>query len=208
MVATSQTQVPAGRTSRAQAQERTRRALLDAAREVVAQRGIAGASHEAIARQAGVTIGAIYSNFANKADLLAQLVADLSENGGKPFEAAPTLRACFTSLAHRLASETDLNPLSVDLSLEFMLYELRDGDLRERRLADRRREHQGHARVLEEIAASSGESLPMPALELVEVALGLAWSLSCSRRMLGPAVMTEDLMATALCLLLDADHRS
>src|SRR5437588_2291320 len=51
----------------------TRRRLLEAADAVFARRGFHGASVEEIARQAGATTGALYSNFAGKEDLFLEL---------------------------------------------------------------------------------------------------------------------------------------
>src|SRR5829696_4871846 len=47
----------------------TRRRLLDAAIAVVAERGFHAASVDAIAEEAGYSVGAIYSNFGGKDDL-------------------------------------------------------------------------------------------------------------------------------------------
>jgi AcrR family transcriptional regulator len=55
----------AERLSRAEQQQRTRAALLDAAGEVFAERGFQGASVEAIAERAGFSRGAFYSNFSS-----------------------------------------------------------------------------------------------------------------------------------------------
>lgn len=49
---------------------RTRARLIAATLEVAAEQGLAGATLDAIAERAGMTKGAIYSNFANRADLL------------------------------------------------------------------------------------------------------------------------------------------
>src|SRR2546421_12569390 len=51
----------------------TRARLLDAAKRVFARRGFHGASLDEIAREAGATTGAIYSNFAGKEDLFLAL---------------------------------------------------------------------------------------------------------------------------------------
>ena len=59
----------ATRLSRKEKQEQTRAAILEAAATLFATRGVEGASMEAVAREAGLTQGAIYSNFANKSEL-------------------------------------------------------------------------------------------------------------------------------------------
>jgi AcrR family transcriptional regulator len=64
----------ATRLTRAEQRARTRAALLDAAGRVIAQRGLHGASIEAIVAEAGYTGGAFYANFASKEDLFAELL--------------------------------------------------------------------------------------------------------------------------------------
>lgn len=54
--------------------EDTRQRLLDAAAEVFATEGYAGAGISAIARRAGLSTGAIYSNYRSKAELLAEAI--------------------------------------------------------------------------------------------------------------------------------------
>ncbi len=64
------TTVPApARLTREQSRQRTRGALIVAAMGVFARDGYAGASVDAIAAQAGFTVGALYSNFATKQEL-------------------------------------------------------------------------------------------------------------------------------------------
>ena len=61
------------RLTRAEQQRRTRERLLAAAAEVFAEHGFGGASLDAIANRAGYTRGAVYSNFADKTELLLAL---------------------------------------------------------------------------------------------------------------------------------------
>lgn len=60
-----------GRRSAAQSKE-TRRALLEAAANIFAEKGLNGATIDEIAKRAGVTKGAIYSHFDGREDLLVQ----------------------------------------------------------------------------------------------------------------------------------------
>lgn len=54
--------------------ERTRVRLLEAAAQVIAEKGFEGSSLEAIARRAGMTRGAIYANFRNRDELFLAVV--------------------------------------------------------------------------------------------------------------------------------------
>jgi len=57
----------------------TRARLLDAAREVIAERGAGGATVEGIAERAGFTRGAFYSNYASLDELIVDLIRDVGE---------------------------------------------------------------------------------------------------------------------------------
>jgi AcrR family transcriptional regulator len=77
------------RRTQAERTEATRRALLDAARELFAEKGFADTGTEEIVRAAGVTRGALYHHFRDKTDLLHALVEELeSETTSKVMEAA------------------------------------------------------------------------------------------------------------------------
>jgi AcrR family transcriptional regulator len=64
------------RETRAEKQTRTRAELLSTAASVFAERGYEGASVEEIAERAGYSHGAVYSNFAGKADLFLAVFED------------------------------------------------------------------------------------------------------------------------------------
>lgn len=97
--------MPPRRLTKAESQARTRARLLKAAEKVFADKGFGAASLEDIAVEAGVTKGAVYSNFAGKEELVATLLsqspgvmADLSMFGtDKPF--AEQVRAFGRSIA-------------------------------------------------------------------------------------------------------------
>jgi AcrR family transcriptional regulator len=60
--------------TREESRDQTRHRLLDAASTVIAEKGLAAASVEDIAAQAGYTRGAFYSNFEDKGSLLLALL--------------------------------------------------------------------------------------------------------------------------------------
>lgn len=63
--------------SKAEQTGATRRALIDAARELFAEEGFAGTATEAVVRRAGVTRGALYHHFRDKTDLFAAVYEDI-----------------------------------------------------------------------------------------------------------------------------------
>ncbi|TDE54550.1 TetR/AcrR family transcriptional regulator [Nonomuraea mesophila] len=64
----------AERLTRQEQRERNRLKLLEAAEKVFAERGIQGASIDEVAAEAGLTKGAVYSNFASKEELLIEVM--------------------------------------------------------------------------------------------------------------------------------------
>jgi len=60
--------------SRQDSRERTTQHLLDAARKLIAKRGLSDTTLEDIAEEAGYTRGAFYSNFSSKGDLFIELL--------------------------------------------------------------------------------------------------------------------------------------
>src|SRR5580658_6877328 len=77
----------------------TRTRLLDAAAEVFCEKGYEGTTVSLVARRAGLTTGAIYANFRDKADLLMRTIEHGSEQAVSDMESA---RKAGISAANRL----------------------------------------------------------------------------------------------------------
>ncbi|MGI5157909.1 TetR/AcrR family transcriptional regulator [Microbispora sp. CA-102843] len=73
-----------GRLTRAELQARNRARVLAAARDEFAERGFRDAKVDAIADRAGLTRGAVYSNFPGKRALYFSVLADLAEREAGP----------------------------------------------------------------------------------------------------------------------------
>jgi AcrR family transcriptional regulator len=82
--------VSENRERRTQAERRaaTRRALLDAARSLFAERGYHGAAAEEIVRRAGLTRGALYHHFEDKKDLFRAVVDEMESEIDEEIEEA------------------------------------------------------------------------------------------------------------------------
>src|SRR3954470_9613631 len=79
------------RLSRTEQAAVNRQALLEAARVVFLRAGYHGTTVEAIARQAGFTIGALYSRFEGKADLYLALLEERIDARAEQFRGVPPL---------------------------------------------------------------------------------------------------------------------
>ena len=62
-------------TRRAMAKMRTRQALLQAGKQLITERGYEDATVRDIARAAGMSTGAVFANFSDKADLFAEILS-------------------------------------------------------------------------------------------------------------------------------------
>lgn len=114
----------------------TRRRLLDSAEAVFARSGFHGASVEEIAREAGATSGALYSNFASKEDLFLALfeeriatdVGDYSKIVADGATIEQQARGAADHWMEILRERPDYFPLLI----EFWAYAIREPALRER----------------------------------------------------------------------------
>jgi AcrR family transcriptional regulator len=77
-----------GRRTQAERRASTRRALLDAARSLFAEKGYHGAAAEEIVGRAGLTRGALYHHFEDKKDLFRVVVDEMEGEIDEEIEAA------------------------------------------------------------------------------------------------------------------------
>jgi AcrR family transcriptional regulator len=120
------------RISRAEKKAATRERLLKSAERIAAREGFARLSLDRVAEAAGLTKGAIYSNFESKEDLLLQ-VADRLTVGLKANDevlAATDFKDLVKRLAEALIGFVGDHSREATLALEFMAFALRDRKLR------------------------------------------------------------------------------
>jgi AcrR family transcriptional regulator len=114
----------------------TRRRLLDGAEAVFARSGFHGASVEEIAREAGATTGALYSNFTSKEDLFLALfeeriATDVGDYSQIVAQGA-TIEEQARGAADRWMAILRERPAYFPLLIEFWAYAIREPTLRER----------------------------------------------------------------------------
>lgn len=185
----------------------TRRKLLDAAAALVATRGALATSLDAIAAKAGLTKGAVYSNFESKEDLLFALADETGLPVLDPeefFDRDRSLADNLERLGQRLVD--DLSTVSQrdwQLALEILHFALRNPRA-QRKLAASDRE--GHAQAAAALAALIEErgddpSLSPEHLSIVIDALALGLTL---KRSIDPNAMPDELFPRAFRLLAGA----
>jgi AcrR family transcriptional regulator len=187
---------PTPRRTRRQRQVETREALLAAAAEVFAQRGVAGASLDQIAERAGYTRGAIYANFADKDDLFLTLVERHKDAFIDAFDRAVSLdtpdRRLSAVQALLTAGPQGIAADWIVLWTELWLHAVRHPQVAGRLATHERRYRAAVARLLTSTAADLGRTLPASAEELAAEVIALDVGLSLQGRLspeIGPGAL-------------------
>ncbi len=197
------TPVPARtRLTRAESRQRTREALIDAAIGVFARDGYAGASVDAIAAQAGFTVGALYSNFATKQELFLAVfeqhcageLAALRALAGQ----AATAEELLAAVTARFADLDDQQRQWWQLSAELWLYAQRHPEAATRLAAI-----QAEARQV--IAQALGHGGHPLSDELAAVIHAL-WGGFMHYRLTNPGAVSAEAFGRALGWLLAGQH--
>ncbi|MFE2754823.1 TetR/AcrR family transcriptional regulator [Actinosynnema sp. NPDC059335] len=104
------------RLSRAEAQERNRARVVDAARAEFAERGFRDAKIDTIAQRAELTRGAVYSNFPGKRALYFAVLAELAERAVAPSnpQRGTNRREALGALARAWVTSVGHDPLARD----------------------------------------------------------------------------------------------
>jgi AcrR family transcriptional regulator len=155
----------------------TREAIIEAARELFAAQGIEATSLDRIAREVGLTKGAVYSTFANKDELVeaVALASAVNIDVDVLFRPEVPLKEGLRSLGSAVwAARKKLAHDLIKLDLELFLYEQRHQSWGRRVLAEQRSEVAGAAEKLEAIVVERGEKLPCPGIELINALQALA----------------------------------
>ena len=177
--------------------QRTRAALLEAARAVIREKGYERTTLEEVARRAGMTTGAIYGNFKNRDELFIAL--------GHTYWAPPIPRvapgATFAEAMRALASATlaavdERAPVAVG-RLTGMAYTLTNDELRARVQEVTKSSYEVGA---EWLRAFDERELPMPPEHLVRVLHALIEGL-VMQRILTPELCPDDVFYRAFAAL-------
>jgi len=157
--------------------EETRQRLFTAAAAVFIRDGIGGASVEDICAEADLTRGALYSNFADKNELVMAMIDDHVDRNMAELDrlnetaAAPTdFIALIESPQRRRDGPLDINPV---LQMEFTLYALRNPDNRPRLAEHQRRWRQVIEAVVRADCERLGVDPPMPVEDAAAMILAM-----------------------------------
>jgi AcrR family transcriptional regulator len=182
--------------------------LLDAAEAVFAKRGYHGASVEEIAREAGATTGALYSNFAGKEDLFLGLferfaAADVREYS-QAFTGGSSTEEEVRGVADVWMQILRERPSYYPLVIEFWAYAIREPRLRNPLAARFKAFDSVSAQLILEGARRQGISLSGEFAEhlgLIITSLGNGLAL---QKLLDPEAVPDELYGDMLALIFTA----
>jgi AcrR family transcriptional regulator len=173
--------VAGGRSAR---REATRQRVLDAAREVFAERGVIGGTVEDICEHAGFTRGAFYSNFTDKEDVLqalverehARLLAHLDASFAlvdQELAAAPDLGTAVASIVDRILRSVPVDRQLALVQTELEIHAVRRPDLARPFLEANERFTSRIAVFLEAAMARNGLELTVDTVDVVDASVAV-----------------------------------
>ena len=194
---------PAGRIRRP-GRTAVRRRLLDAALEVFAEQGFASASLDQVAEAAGLTKGAIYSNFASKDDLFFAMMKDQVM---KRIEAVRTALAASSPGTDGQQARYDIGRLLTEaftqqrqwqlVFLDFWQRAVRDDAVRAQFVAHRRALRAAIAECVEQILGQAPDLGQLTVDDVVTVLLALSNGLAIEQYA-DPGLVSDDLFGRVL----------
>jgi AcrR family transcriptional regulator len=177
--------------------DRTRTALLEAARELVRERGYERTTLEKVAHRAGMTTGAIYGNFKNRDELFIALGLTYWPPVAPKVPPGATFAEAMHAIARATFAAVDERAPAAMGRLTGLAYTLKKKELRSRVVEVTRASYEFGA---EWLRAFDPAELPMPPAVLVRVIHTLIEGL-VMQRILTPELFPEEVFYAAFAAL-------
>jgi len=200
--------VPTGRRlTREEKKAQTRERLLDAASTVFARKGFAATSIDEIAEAAGVTKGAVYSNFDSKEDLVRTVLderlerrfRDIADDVPADGSLADEANRASEQFGRLLEEERD----AVLLGLEFAIHAVRNPDFRDDFIAYHRDAQSDIAKIVEDRLTVGGDKLRVPAKQLASLFNAITNGVALERLM-DPGSVSDETLGLVFAVVADA----
>jgi len=173
---------------------RTRAALVEAAAQVIGEKGYERTSLEEVAARAGMTRGAIYGNFSSKDELLLAFVESRWKPATPPLKPGAPLKEQLRIIARTLIRSADERRAMAVGALSFQIYALTHPEMRAQMAAMNaqiyRSMEKGFLRFVRE------DELPMPVGRFIRVLHALSDGLMFARFM-EPEQFTDAVIVSA-----------
>lgn len=191
------------RLTRAEKKAETRERLLAAAIAIAERDGFAALTVNGVAAAAGLTKGAVYSNFASKEELLIEVADRLTPglNVTSDLMGASDLADLLKRLGDAFIDMSRRRSRELVFAIEFEVLALRDPKVR---AALRRRSRGEDPDEDDEVARllhRSLDDLPFDEEHYVEAVNAVAWGLLLRRLVYGPGAMPDDVIRWTLSRL-------
>jgi AcrR family transcriptional regulator len=197
-----------GRTIRDEQRALTRARLIEAARTVFARRGFHAATVDEIAREAGATTGAIYSNFAGKEDLFLALfeehVASQNRKYREIFSRGRSLEERSRGGADDWMAFLHDEPDEFPLMIEFWSYAIRDPKLRRRYAARLAAFRHTFAELIEQGASDLDVEVPPGFAERMGTVINALGNGIALEKLADPESVPDDLLGSTIALVFEA----
>ena len=191
------------RQTRAEKKAETRERLLRAAETIAARHGLSRITLDAVAEAAGVTKGAIYSNFDSKEELLLEVATRLTPGLDLTkdiLDASSSIPDLLARLGPALADIARGKPKQAVLAAELDVLLMRDPKLR-RALVDEERRRRADPDDAYNWFKTHADELPLPIEQFVEVVNALAIGLLVRRMVQGADMVPDELLTWAFSRL-------
>lgn len=192
-------QAPA-RQTRAEKKAETRERLLAAAEAIAMNEGLGRITLEAVAARAGLTKGAIYSNFESKEELILDVLVRLTPgmNITPEVEDATDLPSLLESVANATSRAARTRSKQAMVAAEFDALVMRDPELRRTLKRFQARARAADPDWVSGWFAEKGIDLPIPAEQFALVLSALGVGLLTRRIIDGPDRVPDELIHWAL----------
>jgi len=178
--------------------QRTRQTLIETTLAVVAEKGFAAASLEEIARRAGMSRGAIYSNFADREALFTAAVTTQGMTLDRDFSRPLPLKQQLRRFADNLWTQLPTAAGTGQIVIDYQLYAMTQPELRE---SMARMYEQSFAVIAAQFEAQYGARLAgrahTLALAVQALAMGFVWQFMLTPREVSHAAIQDAFEALA-----------
>ena len=172
----------------------TRKRLIEAAAEVIAEKGFDRASLEEIAALAGMTRGAVYGNFKNKEELFLALIETRWKPIIPPLKAGASLKEQMRIVGKTVAGVAKERRKYAAIATAFQLYTLTHASMQVKLVENNAAIYSWIEKELGKVILA--ESLPMPANQFVRVLDAVTTGLLFTYFQT-PELITEDVFVAA-----------
>jgi len=191
---TEHTPMPSVRHPKGDKRDRTRTRLIEAAAQVIGEKGYDRVTLEEVATRAGMTRGAIYGNFKNREELILAVVGTRWQPIIPPWRPGMPLKEQLCILGEAVVAAVPARRAQAVGAVSFQQYALTHEELRTRLVAANADIYRLAEQELLECIPES--LLPMPADQFVRVLHALTDGL-LFLRFLTPELITDDVIIAA-----------